>query len=301
MRLEAQLRAFAGFVRRRSFSGAATELRISQPAISNHIAALEQELGTKLVERRSGKLTVAGEYLASHVLRAEAILAQAAQGVSALREPWLGSLSIRAASISGTYLLPDVLAKFQQAYPGVKIDFQVGTSAEVVSAVRSHRAELGVAGGFFAASEIDIEPLMEDELVLVGPSRFKRKRLSRDDLESLTWISREEGSATRERADLALAELGIVPKHRLELATWESIKRAVSRGYGIAAVNRVALEEELKTGTLVAIPFMPWKVQRTISIIRVRDATLTAPAQQLLSMLRARWKSPSRKVNREGR
>src|SRR5262249_31527526 len=72
MELAARLRAFAGFVRRGSFSGAAQELRISQPAVSKHIADIERELGVKLIERHSRALTAAGEFLASHVLRADA-------------------------------------------------------------------------------------------------------------------------------------------------------------------------------------------------------------------------------------
>ena len=79
MELEARLRAFAAFARRRSFSAAARELRISQPAVSKHIADVEREAGVKLVERRprGGELTPAGEFLANHVLRAQALLAQA--------------------------------------------------------------------------------------------------------------------------------------------------------------------------------------------------------------------------------
>src|SRR5271169_2335720 len=188
MKLGAPLRAFAGFVRRGSFSGAAKDLRISQPAISKHIADMERDLGVKLIERRSRALTVAGEFLAIHVLRAEAILAQAAKGVAALLEPGLGFLSVRASGTPGTYLLPDVIADFQQAHPGVRVNFELGTSAEVVKAVRSHQAEIGIAGGFVAAPEIEAEPLIEDEIVIVGARNFKGKRLSRDDLESLTWI-----------------------------------------------------------------------------------------------------------------
>jgi DNA-binding transcriptional LysR family regulator len=63
----------------------------------------------------------------------------------------------------------------------------------------------------------------------------------------------------------------------------------VRRGYGIAAFSRLALTEELEAGTLVIIPFVPWKVRRTFSIVRIRDATLSPPAQQFLLMLRARW------------
>ena len=289
MKLGARLRAFAGFVRRGSFSGAAEELRISQPAVSKHIADMERDLGVKLIERRSRALTAAGEFLASHVLRAEAILAQAAYGVAALREPGLGSLSVRASGTPGTYLLPDVIASFQQAHPGVRVSFELGTSAEVVKAVRAHRAEIGVVGGFVAAPEIEVEPLIEDEIVIVGARSFEGKRLSRDDLESLTWISREEGSATRVIADEALADLGIVPKRRLALPSWEAIKLAVRRGYGIAACSRLSVSEELEVGTLVLIPFVPWKVRRSFSIVRIRDAALTPPAHQFLLMLRARW------------
>jgi len=289
MKLAARLRAFAGFVRRGSFSGAAEELRISQPAVSKHVADLERDLGVKLIERRSRALTAAGEFLASHVLRAEALLVQAAHGIAALREPGLASLSVLASGTPGTYLLPDVIAQFGQAHPGVRLTFGLGTSAEVVKAVRSHLAEIGITGGFVAAPEIEAEPLIEDEIVIVGPPSLKGRRLSRDELESSTWISREEGSATRVIADAALADLGIVPRRRLDLPSWESIKMIVRRGYGIAAFSRLALTEELEAGTLVVIPFVPWKVRRTFSIVRIRDAALSPPAQQFLLMLRARW------------
>jgi DNA-binding transcriptional LysR family regulator len=215
MELGAQLRAFAGFVRRGSFTGAADELRISQPAVSKHIADMERDLGVKLIERRSRALTVAGEFVASHVLRAEAILTKAAYGVAALREPGLGTLTVWASGTPGTYLLPDVIASFQKAHPGVRVHFKLGTSAEVVKAVRSHQAEIGVAGGFVAAPEIEAEPLIEDEIVIVGARSFDGKRLSRDELESLIWISREDGSATSLIADEALADVGIVPRRRL--------------------------------------------------------------------------------------
>ena len=289
MELGARLRAFAGFVRRGSFTGAAKELRISQPAVSKHIADMERDRGVKLIERRTRALTAAGEYLASHVLRAEAILAQAAYGVLALREPGLGTLSVRASGTPGTYLLPDVIAHFQKTHPGMRVNFELGTSAEAVSAVRAHQAEIAVVGGFVAAPEIEAEPLIEDEIVIVGAASVHTGRMSRDELESSIWISREEGSATRVIADAALADLGIVPSQRLALPSWEAIKLAVRRGHGIAACSRISVAEELETRTLAVIPFVPWKVRRTFSIVRIRDAALTPAAHEFLLMLRARW------------
>jgi DNA-binding transcriptional LysR family regulator len=289
MQLEARLRAFGSLVRRGSFSGAAAELRISQPAVSKHIADMERDLGVTLIDRRSRELTVAGRFLADHVLRAEAILRRARAGVAELREPGRAMLSVRASGTPGTYLLPEVIAEFQKTHPAVRVEFDLGTSAEVMQAIRAHQAEIGVVGGFVAAPEIEAEPLTEDELVIVGSPGLKRRRITRDDLESMLWISREEGSATRVIADSALADLGIVPHRRLALPSWEAIKLAVASGHGIAALNRTAVAGELATGTLAVLRFGPWKVRRIYSIVRIRDAQLTRPAQQFIELLRARW------------
>jgi LysR family transcriptional regulator, transcriptional activator of the cysJI operon len=291
MQLEARLRAFAAFARRRSFSGAAEELRISQPAVSKHIAEIERELGVRLVERRRRGcvLTAAGEFFANHVLRAEAILAQATRGVAELRKPGLGSLGIIASGITGTYLLPEVIATFQQANPGVDVSLELATTAKAIEALRSHRAELGVVGGFVAAPEVEAEPLVEDEIVIIGPRRLAGRRLSRVELGTMTWISREEGSATRAVVEAACANLGIVPSRRLILPSWEAVKLAVKRGDGIAGCSRFAIAEELRTGLLGIIPVRRWNVRKMMSIIRVRDAALTPSAQQFLLMLRARW------------
>jgi LysR family transcriptional regulator, transcriptional activator of the cysJI operon len=291
MQLEARLRAFAAFARRRSFSYAAEELRISQPAVSKHIADIERELGVRLVERRRRGciLTDAGEFFANHVLRAEAILAQAARGVAELRKPGSGSLVIVASGITGTYLLPEVIASLEQANPGVRVSLELATTAKAVEALRSHRAELGVVGGFVAAPEIEAEPLVEDEVVVIGPCRLAGRRLSRAELGAMTWISREEGSATRALVEAACANLGIVPSRRLILPSWEAIKLAVKRGDGIAGCSRFAITEELRTGSLGIIPVPRWNVHKMMSIIRVRDAALTPSAQQFLRMLCARW------------
>jgi DNA-binding transcriptional LysR family regulator len=295
MDLEARLRAFAAFARRRSFSAAAQEIRISQPAVSKHIADVEREAGVKLVERqpRGGALTPAGEFLANHVLRAQALLVQAARGVAEFRQPATGSLSVVASGVPGTYLLPEVVATFQREHPGVRVSIEMATSARAVESLRSHRAEFGVVGGFAAAPEIDAEPLLEDEIVVVGPPHLAGRKMSRRELESATWISREEGSASRAAVEAAWVDLGLTPSQRLELPSWEAVKLVVSRGHGVAACSRFAVEGELRTGSLALIRSRWWSVRRTISIIRLREAALTPSAREFLTMLKARWSGTS--------
>ena len=289
MEVEARLRAFAAFARRRSFSAAAQELRISQPAVSKHIADLERVLELQLVERgrRGGVLTSAGEFLANYVLRAESLLAQAALGAAEFRAPRSGSLTIVASGTVGTYLLPEIIAAFQQVHPGVRVSLELRTSMKAVDWLRSHHAELGFVGGSVGAPEIEAEYLLDDELIIVGTRQLAARRLSREQLETLTWISREEGSATRAVSDAALANLGIVSRRRLELPSWEAIKLAVKRGFGIAACSRFAVDEELRVGALAILPVRGWNVRKTISLIRVRDAALTPSAEQFLLFLRA--------------
>jgi DNA-binding transcriptional LysR family regulator len=82
--------------------------------------------------------------------------------------------------------LPEIVARFQRAYPGVRVSIELATSARAVESLRSHHAEFAVVGGFAAAPEIEAEPLVEDEIVVVGPPQLARRRMSRRDAESAT-------------------------------------------------------------------------------------------------------------------
>jgi DNA-binding transcriptional LysR family regulator len=290
MKLEARLRAFAAFARKRSFSSAAEELGISQPAVSKHVAELEQELDIKLVERsrRDGALTQAGDFVANHVLRAESLLAQAGLGVAQFRQSGSGSVALVASSLTGTYLLPEIIAEFQHSHPGVRVTMQVGSAEQAIELLRSHRAELGFVAGAVAAPEIETEPLLEYEVVIVGKAALTSRRPSRESLERLTWLSREEGSATRVSSDEGLARLGIVPRRRLELPSNEALVHALKRGYGIAAISRYVVAAELNAGLLSVIGVRGWNVRNIVSVLRVRDARLTPSADRFMAFVRAR-------------
>jgi len=288
MKLEARLRAFAAFARQRSFSGAAAELRISQPAISKHIAELEQSLGLKLVERarRDGALTKPGDFVANHVLRAESLLVQAGLGAAQFRKSGSGSVAVVASSLTGGYLLPEIIAEFQHSHPDVRVTLQVGTAEQAVELLRSHHAELGFVAGTVAAPEIETEPLFEYEIVIVGKPTLVPRRASRDSLEKVPWISREEGSATRLSADAGLARLGIVPRHRLELPSNEAVVHALKRGYGITAISRYVVAAELRTKSLATVRLRGWNVRNIVSLLRVRDAKLTPSAERFQAFAR---------------
>jgi DNA-binding transcriptional LysR family regulator len=288
MNVEPRLRAFAALVREGSFSRAAKALYVSQPAVSKHVASLEAELGTRLVVRgaRTTTLTATGQVLADYVLRAEALLANARRALAAGADAEIGMLTLAASGIPGTYLLPMVLSRFHEQHPGVELDFQLATSGGALEAVRAHRVEIAVIGGMTVPAELEAEPLVEDEVVLVGPPALGGRRVRPKDLEGLTWISREEGSATRAAIETARWQIGLHAVRTLELPSWEAVKLAIAGGAGIAAISRFALELELKSRTLVVLEAPRWRLTRTIAAVTARDVPLTPPAERFLALLR---------------
>lgn len=286
MQLEARLRAFAALARRGSFSAAGEELVISQPAVSKHIAELEAELGTQLVIRGSRRirLTPAGEFVADHVERAEALVAQAARGARSLAGAETGRLAI-ATSGTGMYLAIDAIAAFHAAHPRVELDVQIGTSEPIVELVRAHRAELAIVGGFTAARDLDSETLVEDDIAIVAAPAVARAKPTLRDLEALTWISREEGSSTRAAFEAAWRDLGITPAQRISLPSWEAVKLTVAKGAGVTGISRYAVMPELAAGTLAIVKVPGWRVRRHFSLIHSRDIPLSPPAERFRAIL----------------
>jgi DNA-binding transcriptional LysR family regulator len=289
LELDARLRAFAAVARHGSFSRAAEALLLSQPAISRHVASLERELGATLVERRWRRITLtpAGDVVADHALRADALLSQAERRVRALAEGVAGNLSLAASGTPANYLLPALIARFHVTHPAVTIETEVGTSAEAAEAVRSHRAEIGFVGGMAAAPELSTRALLDDEIVLVGsPQRFPVEAdVTIDQLGDVPWIEREEGSATRVVTETALADIGFAPRRRLVLPGWEMVKLCVAAGAGVAALSRLAIDVELRAGTLRILDVPGWRVRRHLSVITARDIGLTSPALRFLDLV----------------
>jgi DNA-binding transcriptional LysR family regulator len=286
MQLEARLRAFAALARRGSFSAAAEELVISQPAVSKHVAELEAELGTPLVLRGSRRirLTPAGEFVADHVERAEALVAQAARGARSLAGAETGRLAI-ATSGTGMYLAIDAIAEFHAAHPRVELDVQIGTSEPIVELVRAHRAELAIVGGFTAARDLESETLVEDDIAIVAAPAVARAKPTLRDLEGLTWISREEGSSTRAAFEAAWRDLGITPAQRISLPSWEAVKLTVAKGGGVTGISRYAVMPELAAGTLAIVRVPGWRVRRHFSLVHARDIPLSPPAERFRAIL----------------
>src|SRR5216684_4011577 len=240
-----QLTTFVAVATVGGFHRAAETLRVSQPAVSARIKALEDSLGSPLFARsRSGlTLTEAGRILrpfAEQLLRTASL---ASQAVHELKPASGGPLQIAAAHSISVYFLPDFLKRFQRAYPKVVISIRAGHSKEVLDMVLGGEAEIGLARSL-NHPEIETQSLRDDPLLLVGHSKHGPTHARRARLEQVaTWplIFYERGSSDWTLTHSLFRRAGLVPNVVLEVDTIETAKRMVDRGLGLAFLPQLAV------------------------------------------------------------
>jgi DNA-binding transcriptional LysR family regulator len=276
-----------------SFSRAAREiLHISQPAVSNHVHALEEELGVPLLQRLGKRvlLTEAGQIVQHY---AEQVLALGAETQRALRELHglqRGTLRLGASSTPGIYLLPPVLAAFVARYPGITLEVEIANSQRVVDGVLARQWDLGMIGIPLAHPALHVEPYWRDTLVLIVPPRHRLATQSAAtvaDLAGETWIFREAGSASGQVVKDVLNGAHLGQDHMLVLQGSEGVKQAVMAGLGIAMVSRFAITLEVQQGVLRAVPITDVQAERDLCLIWRHDSRLPAAVCAFLEVLHA--------------
>jgi DNA-binding transcriptional LysR family regulator len=195
-------------------------------------------------------------------------------------------LRLGASGTPGTYFVPRAVRDFVGHRPFAEVDFRLGTSAETLAALRNHEIEIAVVGGLATQEEFAVEPLFDDQLVLVGAPALARGRLRPRDLDRLMWVHREEGSATRVALEAALHAIGAAPRRRLALPSWEAIKLVVAQGGAVAAMSRLAITVELAAGTLTELAVRGWRLGRPVSLAWHSELPLSPIAAAFAAELR---------------
>jgi DNA-binding transcriptional LysR family regulator len=300
-----QVEAFLAVNTFGGFRRAAEALRLTQPAISARIRALEDSLGVPLFERGQGlALSAAGRALRPHaeqLLRAAAV---ARQAVHDLRPATGGAVQIAAALSICTYLLPDVLKRFRAAHPRVTITVRSGHSKEVLEMVLRGEAELGLARSLHHP-EVETLSLRDDPLVLVGapaawPRRARGVRLT--ELSDQPLIFFDRGSSDWTLTHGLFRAAGLVPNVVMEVETIETAKRMVERGLGLAFLPQLAVAGEIRARALLALELVDAEpLRRSLDVIHPRQRPLGAEARALLQVFRAAVSEVPRPPARQGR
>ena len=287
-----QLEAFVAVGTFGGFRRAADALRVSQPAVSARIKALEESLGVALFVRAPTGLTLspAGRALRPHAELLLQVVSHARQAVHDVRPSSGGALAIAAALSICTYLLPDVLKRFHAAHPKTMITVRSGHSKEVLEMVLAGEAELGLARSL-QHPEIETVSLRDDPLMLVttpGSPMARAGRARLDEIAAQPLVLFDRGSSDWTLTLGLFRRAGLVPNVVLEVESIEAAKRMVERGIGIAFLPQLAVVREIRRAQLIAIDLRDAEaLSRSLDVIHPRQRPLSTEAHALLKTLRA--------------
>jgi len=259
---------------------AARARRISQPAVSEHLAGLAGYFGVPLLERvgRGVRPTAAARFLEPLVRQALSILGQAERTARELVDVRTGSLTVGASSTPGTYVLPGRLGRFHTRHPGITLTLQIENSREIERRVVGGEVDLGIIGEFPLLDGLTPTPWLDDRLVLVVPRTHRlasRRSVRPQVLMAEPLLAREEGSSTRRVAERHLGELGLRLTPTMALGSTEAIREAVAAGLGVAIVSRLTVPSRDRRIQTVELTGTTWN--RQLLIIQ-RSGTPLSPA-----------------------
>lgn len=276
-----------------SFSQAAKALHLSQPAVSQRIQTLEKLLKKQLFRRSGGRviLTDAGKTLYEHAQRILDLHRQARKEVTGQEVPPTGDLFLAASSIPGEHLLPDLVSRFRQKYPHIRVHAEVSDSLRVIRQVERGEASLGLVGRKTDNRHLIFHFLARDQMVLVVPPDHplsRKRRVSVKQLCSYPLVLRETGSGLRHCFEKSLAKAGLsVTDLNLaaELGSNEAIREAVLRGLGVAVLSGYAVQKELQLGRLVTLKVNGLKCDREMFVVQDDRKVTPMPARLFLHFL----------------
>ncbi|GAA3740665.1 LysR family transcriptional regulator [Flavobacterium ginsengisoli] len=276
--MDFRLKVFYTVALRLNFTKAATELYITQPAVSKHIQELEEAYKTKLFERNGSKiaLTPAGKILLKYTKSIFDIYREIDFEMSSFNAERQGLLRLGASTTISQYIISPVLASFHQKQKDIKVNLLNGNTEQIENALINKEIEIGIVEGQSKNQSIKYIPFLKDELVLVCSSKnplVQQNEISITDLKSMKFITRERGSGTLEviefalkKANLKLADLQI----EMQLGSTESIKSYLLNSECFAFMSIHAVSKELKNKELIVLDVEQLAIERYFYIITLQ-------------------------------
>ncbi|SKA17930.1 DNA-binding transcriptional regulator, LysR family [Chitinophaga eiseniae] len=267
-----RLRVFHTVAKRLSFTKAAEELYISQPAVTKHIHELEQQLGLALFERIGNriKLTRAGQLVMHHAEIIFTDYRNLEYEINQLKHTQGGLLAIGASTTIAQYLIPPLLAKFNQRYPDVKTSLTNGNTEQIEQALFEKSILLGIIEGSSKNPLLKYVEFARDEIVLIGNPKHaygSGEPLTANELRSIPLLMREHGSGTLEvitdelkRLKLKITDLNVA----MYMGSTESIKSYVHHSSCAAFISLQAVQREVEAGEFVVLPIKNFKLIRKL-------------------------------------
>ncbi len=275
-----------------SVTGAAGELSISQPAVSQSLKALERSLGVPLFQRASKgvRLTGEGQLLYSYVEKGYEQISLGVEKVKQLLNLELGQVHIGASDMALRFYLLPFLEEFHERHPGIKVIVANAPTPETLQLLRAGKIDFGVVSTPFEQDPgIRMEQVREIEDMFVAGRRFlpyKNKMLDFQELEHLPMIFLEGCTSTRRFLEEYLLGNGVVLQPEFELATSDMIVQFALRNLGVGCVVRDFAIQDLDSGLLFELRFNKMIPKRQLCVVTSKKAVLPTAAARLLEIMR---------------
>ena len=291
-----RLEVFCKVVDLQSFTKAADAVCLTQPTVSEHVRALEEMLGEKLVDRLGREVlpTPAGKILYQYGRKMIQLRDEAVQALHKYRGNLSGHLSIGASTIPGAYILPPIIGAFKADHPAIQITVEISSSTEIVERILRSELELGLVGAKWQDRRMVLEEIFSDELMLAAFPEHPwagKKTIELKDLAGQAFILREKGSGTRmvmsdalQKNGLDLSELYVVA----EMGSTEAVRQAIKARIGVSILSYHAIAEDLQRKTLIAIPIKGVRIFRSFYLIQRKNRQTSPLGTAFLSYLRDR-------------
>ncbi|PZT53983.1 LysR family transcriptional regulator [Paenibacillus silvae] len=252
-------------------------LGIKQPTVTFHMKSLEEEMGVRLFESRSGKtfLTEAGQALLHYCVKINALTQEARRVVKEYDSLYRGTLHIGASYVPATYLLPAMLHTFSQEFPGIRIVLSVKPAPVIRQMVIQHQLDLGIISSEpFVGPVLHAETLCKDDLVLICSPLHglaHRDSVEPEDIATIPFALHGDESSTRRLTNHWLAQHEVRLRSTVEVDSLEAIKQLVLIGGHISFMSRMAVEWEERQGMIQVLPLPGEQAPRHIYVVHNKD------------------------------
>lgn len=277
---------------RGSFTAAAKDHFITQPAISIQVKKLQEELGVTLVEveGRTVRFTDTGKTVLEYARRFADLERQLLTEIRDLEGLQKGSLALGTIDAASIYVLPGVFSRFNEIYPGIDVDLEISSTVPLLRSLEEGDLDLVVgtlpvdSGAPFDVFQVYSESLVpiappDHPLAAGGPVDAKR-------LSGYPFISFHRGSVTRRIIEDALVEKGIELRITMAIDSQEAIRNLVASGFGLAILPEWTVREQVRSGSIAELKVKGLKIERNLGLIVPSDRYLSMTARAFLGILR---------------
>ncbi len=278
-----QLRAFSTVAKLGNFTRAASELCLTQSAVSHSIRSLEDSLGCRLLDRVGKKvaLTHQGDQLLMHAEKILQEMVTARESLDQLGKWGRSRLRVGASATACQYILPRVLREFKKSYPQCRITIEPCDTPLVRDLLSANKIDVGIAlQSKHDNSSIEFIPLFDDELMfVVGPDHpwALTGQVCREEIPKQSYILYDKTSFTFQMIQAYFQEEEMPLNTLIQLGNIEAIKELVKLGLGVSILASWVSREEIRTGTLIALSLGPRKLRRHWGLVTRKDLPLGLP------------------------